>query len=132
MRSFGGAPSDAIVDSLINFDAGQWIVDLLATDAGFSTDANCGTWFMTPRRGLLTSITPGMWIVGAQVTPGTYRADNSTPGCYWQRVSNFTGAIDAIVASAFVNSAGAQLVTIAATDVGFSATAECGTWSRQP
>ena len=52
------------------------------TDAGFVTDANCSFWFTTPRRGLLTSITPGMWIVGAQITPGTYRADNSTQGCY--------------------------------------------------
>ena len=132
LRSFGGTSADVIVDNIINFDAGQWIVDLLPTDAGFSTDANCGTWFTTPRRGLLASIPPGMWIVGAQIAPGTYRADNSTSGCYWQRVSNFTGAIDAVIASAFVSGPGAQLVTIAGTDAGFSGNAECGTWSRQP
>ena len=132
VRSFGGTPPEAIVDQTLNFDAGQWIVDLLATDAGFVTDANCGFWFTTPRRGLLTSITPGMWIVGAQITPGTYRADSSAPGCYWQRVSNFTGAIDAIIASQFVTGPGVQLVTIANTDAGFSATAECGTWTRTP
>jgi hypothetical protein len=130
VRSFGGTPSEAIVDQVLNFDAGQWIVDLLATDAGFVTDVNCSFWFTTPRRGLLTSITPGMWIIGAQITPGTYRADNSTQGCYWQRVSNFTGAGDAVIANQFVTSPGVQLVTIAATDAGFSATAECGTWTR--
>lgn len=130
VRSFGGTPAEAIVDTVLQFDAGQWIVDLLATDAGFVTDANCGFWFTTPRRGLLTSITPGMWIVGAQITAGTYRADTSTQGCYWQRVSNFTGAVDAIIANQFVTSPGVQLVTIAATDAGFSATAECGTWTR--
>ena len=130
VRSFGGTPSEAIVDLTLQFDAGQWIVDLLATDAGFVTDANCGFWFTTPRRGLLTSITPGMWIVGAQITPGTYRADNSTQGCFWQRVSNFTGAIDAVIANQFVTSPGVQLVTIAATDAGFSANTECGTWTR--
>ncbi len=132
LRGFGGTSADVISDNIVNFDAGQWIVDVLPTDAGFSTDANCATWFTTPRRGLLTSIPPGMWIVGAQITPGTYRADNSTSGCYWQRVSSFTGAIDAIVASAFVSGPGAQLVTIASTDAGFSGNAECGTWSRQP
>jgi hypothetical protein len=132
VRSFGGTPAEAIVDQILNFDAGQWIVDVLSADGGFTTDANCGFWFTTPRRGLLTSITPGMWIVGAQIAPGTYRADSSTQGCYWQRVSNFTGAIEAIIASAFVTSSGAQLVTIANTDVGFSATAECGTWTRTP
>ena len=95
-------------------------------DAGF-TRIKCGVWFTTPRRGLLTSITPGAWIVGAQITPGTYRAANSTQGCYWKRLSNFTGGIDAIIASAIASSAGAQLVAIANTDAGFSATTECGT-----
>ena len=130
VRGFGGTQADAIADTIINYDAGQWIVDLLATDVGFVTDANCGTWFMTPRRGLLTSITPGTWIVGAQITPGTYRADNSGQGCYWTRLTSFTGAFDAIIASAFVTSPGVQLVTIANTDVGFSTSIECGTWTR--
>lgn len=130
VRTFGVTPSDTIVDTNINFNAGQWIVDLLATDGGFTTDANCGFWFTTPRSGLSATILPGMWIVGAQITPGTYRAENSTQGCYWQRVSNFTGGIDAIIANALASSAGVQLVTIAATDAGFSATVQCGTWSR--
>jgi hypothetical protein len=130
VRGFGGTPAETIVETVVDFDAGQWIVDLLATDAGFTTDINCGTWFMTPRRGLLTSITPGNWIVGAQLTPGTYRADTAAAGCYWRRLSNFTGAIDAIIASSISSSSGAQLVTIASTDAGFSTTTECGTWTR--
>lgn len=132
VRGFGGTLAEAISDTLINYDAGQWIVDLLATDAGFVTDANCGTWFTTPRRGLLTAITPGTWIVGAQMAPGTYRAENSGPGCYWTRLTSFTGAFDAIIASAFVAGTGVQLVTIANTDVGFSTSIECGTWTRTP
>ena len=130
VRGFGGTQAEAIADTIINYDAGQWIVDLLATDAGFVTDANCGTWFTTPRRGLLTGITPGTWIVGAQVTPGTYRADNSAQGCFWARLSSFTGTVDATIASAFVTSPGVQLVTIAGTDAGFSTSVECGTWTR--
>lgn len=132
VRAFGGTQADAISDTLVDYNADQWIVDLLSTDAGFVTDANCGFWTTTPRRGLLTSITPGTWIVGAQVTPGTYRADSSVAGCFWQRVSNFTGGIDAVISSQFVSSPGVQLVTIANTDAGFSANDKCGTWTRTP
>ena len=48
LRGFGGTQSDIINDSIVNFDAGQWIVDLIATDVGFTTDANCGSWSTTP------------------------------------------------------------------------------------
>jgi hypothetical protein len=132
VRNFNGTPSDVIADVVVDFDAGQWIVDLLSTDVGFITETNCGFWFMTPRRGLLSTITSGTWIVGAQVTPGTYRAENSVAGCYWKRLSNFSGATDAILGSAIANGPGVQLVTIANTDAGFSSTAECGTWTRTP
>lgn len=130
LRGFGGTTADTIADVVVNFDAGQFIVDLLSTDAGFQTDANCGTWFTTPRRGLLTTITPGVWIVGAQITPGTYRTDSSAPACAWARVSNFTGTADSVIANAFVTTAGSQVVTIASTDAGFATNVECGTWSR--
>jgi len=64
------------------------------------------------------------------VTAGTYQAANAAVGCEWQRLSAFTGTPDAVIASAFVGTAAAQLVTIAGTDMGFSSTAECGTWTR--
>lgn len=130
VRGFGGATADVITDNFVQFDAAQWIVDLSSTDAGFVTDANCNKWFTTPREGLKVTITPGMWIVGAQITPGSYRTDSSAPGCYWQRLSNFGGATEAIIANNLTNSAGPQIVTIAATDVGFSTNVQCGTWSR--
>jgi hypothetical protein len=130
LRGFGGTSADVITVTQVNFDAGQWIVQLLGTDAGFETDAACSFWFTTPRRGLEASITAGSWLVGTQVTAGTYRAANAAVGCEWQRLSSFTGSADAVIASAFSSSAGAQLVTIAGTDVGFSSTAECGTWTR--
>ena len=132
VRAFSGAPADTLVDTVVNFDAGQWIVDLLTTDAGFVTDVNCSFWFTTPRRGLSTSITPGMWIVGAQITPGTYRAENALQGCFWQRVSNFTGATTATLANNTSTAAGVQFVTIATTDAGFSTNVECGTWLPAP
>jgi hypothetical protein len=129
LRGFGGTTAEVIADSFINFDAEQWIVDLLATDVGFQTDSRCNVWSTTPRRGLLTGITPGLWIIGAQITPGTYRTDSAAQGCFWQRVSNFSGAGDAVIANGLTTSAGPQLVTIAGTDAGFSTNALCGTWT---
>jgi hypothetical protein len=132
VRSFGGASADVITENFVQFDAAQWIVDLSSTDAGFVTDANCNKWFTTAREGLKVTITPGMWTVGAQITPGSYRTESSAPGCYWQRLSNFGGATEAIIANNLTNSAGPQIVTIAATDAGFSSNVECGTWTRTP
>lgn len=130
LRGFGGASADVISVTQVNFDASQWIVQLLSTDAGFETDASCSFWHTTPRRGLESNITAGSWLVGTQVAAGTYQAANAVVGCEWQRLSAFTGSPDAVIASTFVSASGAQLVTIAATDVGFSSTAECGTWTR--
>ena len=130
LRGFGGTSGDVIVNVQINFDAGQWIVDLLSADAGFTTDASCAFWFTTPRRGLQATISPGTWIVGAQIAPGTYRAENSVQGCEWQRLSSFTGNADAVIASAFAAANGPQLVTIASTDVGFMSHVSCGTWTQ--
>ncbi|MFA5907244.1 MAG: carboxypeptidase-like regulatory domain-containing protein [Vicinamibacterales bacterium] len=130
LRGFGGTSSEVITTTQVNFDAGQWIVQLLTADAGFETESSCGAWFTTPRRGLQTVISAGSWVVGIQVTAGTYRAENSGLGCEWQRLGNFTGSFDAIIASGFASSAGPQLVTIAATDTGFSTTADCGSWLR--
>ena len=132
LRAFGGSLADVIAGQTINFDAGQWIVDLLITDLGFQTNSNCGFWFTTPRGGLQTAITPGVWIVGAQVAAGTYRAENSRAGCLWQRLRNFTGGSDAVIASSAANNDGPQLVAIAASDAGFRAGLECGTWVRLP
>jgi hypothetical protein len=130
LQGFGGTSGDAITTTQLNFDAGQWIVRLLATDAGFSTDSSCGFWHTTARRGLEANITAGSWAVGTQVTAGTYRAETAAVGCEWQRLSDFTASPAAVIASAFVNTTSAQIVTIAGTDAGFSSTSECGTWVR--
>lgn len=130
LRGFGGTSADVITTTQLNFDVSQWIVQLLATDAGFETDAACSFWHTTPRRGLESNIAAGLWVVGIQVTPGTYRSESAAVGCEWQRVSAFTGAPEAVIAGAFVSAAGPQIVTIAGTDVGFSTRPECGTWVR--
>ena len=132
LRGFGGSNADVIAGNTVEFDAGQWIVDLIGTDAGFQTNSNCGFWFTTPRRGLQTTITPGVWIVGAQIGAGTYRAENSRAGCLWQRLRNFTAESGGIIATSAAANDGPQLVTIGSADVGFRAGLECGTWTPVP
>ncbi len=129
LRGLSGTLGDIIANEFVGFDAGQWIVDIKATDTAFSTDADCGTWYDSPRKPAQAAITGGVWLVGAQITPGTYRADVSY-GCYWERLGNFSGELGGILANDFVSSAGQRLVTIRTTDVGFSSDAECNTWTR--
>ncbi len=129
LSGVGGSADEILANELVQFDAGQSIVDILSGDRAFKTDAGCGTWFQTERRGLQADITPGMWLVGRQITPGTYRASVS-PGCYWERLRHFQGNFAGIIASDFIDSAGQQDVEIRASDAGFHSDGDCGTWTR--
>ena len=130
LSGFSGNLADIIANESIGYDAGQEIVDILPTDSGFSNDAECGTWFDTPRGGASpTSILPGNWLVGSQVVPGTYRAQ-AAPGCYWERLRDFSGQLSGIIANDFVSEAGQQIVTIDGSETGFDADSDCGPWTR--
>lgn len=129
-RGLSGTLGDIIANRFVGYNGMQYIVDILASDAAFKADVKCGTWFDTPRHGLQSSIPPGVWLVGSQVAPGTYEV-SSGAGCYWERLRHFqyqgnTG----VIANGFGAAGKTQSVTIAATDVGFSTDANCGTWTR--
>jgi hypothetical protein len=124
----GGGLVDILANEFIGFNAAQWVVDILASDLAFETGRSCGTWFNTRRAGVQSAIQPGVWVVGTQITPGTYRAA-AAYGCYWARLRDFT-AHSNIIANDFVSSAGQQLVAIAPTDVGFETNLQCGAWTR--
>jgi hypothetical protein len=68
----------------------------------------------------------GTFTVGKDILPGTYRTRVASPGCYWARLSGFGGTLDDIIANDNTN--GAEVVTIAASDKGFTST-RCGTWT---
>ena len=130
LSGFGGTISDTIANEFIGFDAGQWIVDIKASDVGFSTDDDCGTWFPGKRTGMKPTVTPGMWLVGAQITPGTYRSTVRS-GCFRQRLRSFTGRTsESTIANDFVGTGGPRMVTIKSTDKGFESDEDCGTWRR--
>lgn len=77
-------------------------------------------------------IQPGVWIVGADVQPGTYRSTGAGDGgyCMWSRHSTTGGGpMDAIIASDGALSPGGVLVTIEATDKVFR-TRGCAPFQR--
>lgn len=105
------------------------IVTISAGDAGFRSD-RCGTW--SPD---LSPITPspvspfsdGMYLVGSDVGPGTWRNVGPTGTCYWERLSGFSGNFEQLEANGLSDSQ--QVVTISETDAGFQSN-RCGTWER--
>jgi hypothetical protein len=127
LSGLGGTISEILANEFVAFDAGQWIVDILPSDLAFGTDAECSTWFTTPRRSLQANISPGVWLVGSQVNPGVYFA-NVNAGCYWERLRDFTGTIGGIIDNDFIPVPGPQVIEIRADDVGFHTDGDCGTW----
>jgi hypothetical protein len=125
---FGGTLAEILANDFVSYNAGQIIVDIASSDKGFKSDA-CGTWFRdSPRRGFATNITPGMWLVGSQIAPGTYQIGGGA-GCYWERLRGFSGNVSDIIANNFSSTATVQFVTISGGDVGFNSDGDCGTWA---
>jgi hypothetical protein len=107
--------------------SGQAIVTIASSDAGFET-RRCGTWSPIPAAGHpATTFGNGTWAVGTEIAPGTYSTQGGT-GCYWARLSGFTGNATSIIAN--TNATGPTTVTIDPSDVGFD-THSCGTWTLQ-
>jgi len=77
----------------------------------------------------------GMYRVGVEVAPGTYRTGGAgiLGFCDWSRLSSFNGDPSSVIQSGHVyNTAGSgntDTVTVAPTDVGFSSTG-CGGWTK--
>jgi hypothetical protein len=66
----------------------------------------------------------GTFLVGKELTPGTYRTDGGS-GCYWARLSGLTGDLEDILSNNF--GGGQQVVTILPSDKAFK-TNSCGSW----
>jgi hypothetical protein len=124
----GGTTGEIIANDFFGYDPAQVVVDVLGNEVAFTTDADCGNWYTTPRQAATTAPTPGTWVVGVQIPPGTYTA-NMRSGCYWERVRDFSGGVRTIIANDFVDTAGPRSVTIGSGDVGFTGDDDCGTWS---
>ena len=72
-----------------------------------------------------TTFGSGIWSVGKDIAPGTYRNNSWEHGCYWARLGGFSGELSDIIANSF--SFSPQIVTIKSSDDGFESTG-CGSW----
>jgi hypothetical protein len=127
LSGFTGEFEDIIAN---DFTYGYSVVTIGANDAGFESDG-CGTWtrdLSAVTSGPTAPVTAdGVYIVGTDISPGLWRAEG-VDGCYWARLSGFTGEFDDIIANDF-RSSGSSVVQILPSDVGFE-TSGCTTWTR--
>lgn len=124
LSGFGGTTDDIIANA--NTDAPA-VVTILSTDKGFDS-SNCGTWTedLSAITNSSTTFGDGIFIVGTDIEPGTYRSSGES-GCYYARLNGFGGTSDDIIANQ--NTDSSAIVTIAASDAGFQSS-NCGTWTR--
>jgi hypothetical protein len=126
LSGFSGTFEDVIAN---NFTTSPDVVTISPTDTGFSSE-RCGIWTadLSPITGNPTApFGAGKVIIGTDVAPGTWRNSDSSAGCYWERLSGFSGTFGDVIANGFSSSP--QIVTIAPGDVGF-ASSRCGTWTK--
>ena len=81
----------------------------------------------TPASSATASFGDGTWVVGSDIQAGTYRSSRTGGGCYWERLSGFSGGFGDIIANEITDEL--SLVEISSTDAGFS-TQDCGTWKK--
>jgi hypothetical protein len=123
LKAFDGKTTSIIANGIAT---GPVVVTILPSDKWFSSDG-CGTWTsdLSQASKSKTEIVDGTWIVGTDITPGTYKATGAADDCYRSRLKSFEGGTSSIITNGL--SGGSAVVTIEASDKGF-ATQDCGTW----
>lgn len=69
----------------------------------------------------------GMYRVGVDIAPGTYKAEGNKSGCYWERDKDALHEMDSIEANE--NVTGSGIVTVAPED-GYFKTNGCADWKK--
>ena len=127
LSGLGGTLDEIISNDFTNVSA---IVTISPTDVAFHTDSDCGTWTNDLSRITPSTTSPfpgGTYIVGTDIAAGVWRS-SAASGCYSERLSGFGGTLDEIISNDFTNSI--ATVSISASDRGFHATENCGTWTK--
>ncbi|GHA94925.1 hypothetical protein ACIQRS_18840 [Streptomyces termitum] len=122
------------LDSILANDnvTGTSYVEVLKTDKLFKS-TGCGTWEAVDPKAAGTPGTTlkgdgGMFKVGVDVAPGTYRSTgNKDAGCYWERSKDAAHGINSILAND--NATGTAIVRIGAKD-GYFKSVGCGDWTK--
>lgn len=128
LSGFSGELNDIISNGVVSHPD---LVQIKISDKGFESNG-CGTWTEVPAdEKLPVERNPwhdGAYRVGLEIEPGTYRSlTTGLEGCYWERLSNFTGEIDAVITNGFSESP--TIVRIESSDIGFRSNG-CGGWEQ--
>ncbi|WP_405872034.1 hypothetical protein [Streptomyces sp. NBC_00005] len=121
-------------DSILANDnvSGTSYVTVKATDKIFKS-TGCKDWEAVDLKAKGTPASTmagdgGMFRVGADIAPGTYRSTGNTDdSCYWERAKDADHALRSIIANN--NVTGTAVVTISASD-GYFKTTGCKAWKK--
>ncbi len=124
LSGFKGDLDDIISNENTDYPA---VVTIAEGDKGFKS-TRCGTWTkdLSQITDSKTSFGDGIFIVGTDIEPGTYK-NSGQSSCYYSRLSGFGGDLGDIISNE--NTDDVAIVTIAASDKGFKST-RCGTWTK--
>ncbi|MEV0206789.1 hypothetical protein AB0H97_16470 [Streptomyces sp. NPDC050788] len=122
------------MDSIIANDnvSGTSYVTVKATDRLFKSHG-CKDWEAVDAKAKGTPATRmkgdgGMFRVGADIKPGTYRSTGNSDGtCYWERAKDAGHSLGSIIANN--NVTGTAVVTISSSD-GYFKTTGCQDWKK--
>ena len=98
---------------------GQFYVEIQPSDIYFKVDCE-----VTPLSDWLPpdepspEVEPGMYLIGRDISPGTYRGKAGTDvmnSCYWARLSGLSGDMDHLIANE--NASGSYFVTVRPSDM---------------
>jgi hypothetical protein len=126
LRGFSGEQDDVISNQ---FAESRQIVRIDPSDAGFSS-SRCGGWERDAfpiREDLAAELNDGIYLVGDEIKPGTWRSEGSDGACYWARLSGFTGEFDDVITNSFGGIG--DVVQIQPEDAGFESS-NCVPWVR--
>jgi len=130
LSGLSGESADRVTNEFFYGSFSSALVTISPSDVAFSSDADCGTWTNDLSPVTTSKTAPfggGQYIVGVDIAAGIWRATGGD-GCYWARLSGFSGESDDRIANDFTNEP--PTVAIDANDVGFDADPDCGTWTK--
>lgn len=105
---------------------GQFYVEVKATD--YALETHCALVplaSVTPVTELPKTIPAGMYLVGKDIQPGTYKGTtgtDSSDSCYWARLKDVSGGFDSIIANG--NPTGQFYIQVSQSDFALSTTCD--------
>ena len=132
LSGFGGTDEEVVGRATLG--GSSFIVEITATDVGFSPSGQCGTWQMDTS----SRISPGqpfgdgVYHIGSEIAPGRYRIaslDGLNGRCWWARLSGFGGTQEDELGRYDAKwSTSSAIVDLSASDTGFASN-HCGIWT---